>query len=170
MAAALCVKVCEAGALTWSSGSQGPVIARAAATGSDAVGIEAVADRAIERLLTLPALSHRVATVPAPARRLRRRKRKSRARVAGWNQRAFVALAAAMAGLGVLASIPWPVAMGVCLVLFCTRHAVLNRRALLRYLRGDGNRPVFPTREAIAAFVLICIVIAATLPSLRGAP
>jgi Flp pilus assembly protein TadB len=127
--------------------------------------MEAVADQAIERLLPTtcsPTADERAtvqeegsggaATSTAAGRR--------------WNQRAFVALAATAAGLAVVVSVGWivvHVAMGVLLVVFCTWHAVLNRRALLRYLKGKDSRHALPAREAIAAFAMVGAVFALTL-------
>ncbi len=98
----------------------------------------------------------------------------------GWNHRAFVVLGAALSGLalpitGVVdhaaghsteqAQIGWAVVhsvLGGLFVGFCTWHIVLNRRALLRYLRGRAPRGV-PAKEMVAAAALVGVVLLVTV-------
>jgi ferredoxin len=87
-----------------------------------------------------------------------------------WDQRRFVSLCALFSGLalpitgiadhvardssGVEAGAGWivaHVAIGAVFVVFAAWHAVLNRRALLRYLRARAARPSLPSREPLAA-------------------
>ena len=91
-----------------------------------------------------------------------------------WDQRGFVALSALLSGLALPitgladhlaghspatdARVGWSIvhtSLGVMFVFFCTWHAVLNRRALLRYLRARAAWPALPTREALAALGLV---------------
>ena len=60
------------------------------------------------------------------------------------------------------------VLLGSLFVVFCTWHAVLNRRALLKYLRGKAVRPALPSREALAALALVGGVLALTVTARRG--
>lgn len=97
-----------------------------------------------------------------------------------WDQRRFVSCSALVLGLALPvtgvgnhlarhSSAPhvgagWVVAhvtVGALFVFFLAWHVVLNRRALLRYLRGKVG--VLPSREALAALVLIGVVLALTL-------
>jgi len=56
------------------------------------------------------------------------------------------------------------VALSTVFVVFCTWHVVLNRRALLRYLRDKTAAwRSLPTREAFAAIALVGGVLAATV-------
>ena len=102
-----------------------------------------------------------------------------------WNQRAFVALSAVLAGLALPATglldhtaggsssesaAGWSiahVAVSCLFVGFCGWHVVLNRRALLRYLRAAGGRGGavrrLPARETVAAAALVGGVLAATV-------
>jgi len=101
-----------------------------------------------------------------------------------WNPRAFVATGAVLSGLalpvtGLLdhaaggasgeAAVRWSIAHVSlsCLFLgFCAWHVVLNRRALLRYLRAAQARAGatrLPAREAVAAAVIVGGVLAATV-------
>jgi hypothetical protein len=102
-----------------------------------------------------------------------------------WNQRAFVALGAVLSGLalpvtGLLdhaaggtsseAAVRWSIAhvsVSCMFVGFCGWHIVLNRRALLRYLRAAGglSGPVrrLPARETVAAVAIVGGVLAATV-------
>ncbi len=93
-----------------------------------------------------------------------------------WNQRAFVAIAAIACGLAVPITgvadhmsrhrssdvqAGWAVvhtALGVMLTAFCTWHIVLNRGALLRYLREPLRR--LPRPELLAALALVGGVLA----------
>jgi hypothetical protein len=101
-----------------------------------------------------------------------------------WNQRAFVALGAVLSGLalpatGLLdhaagrstgeAAVGWSIAhvsVSCLFVGFCTWHLVLNRRALLRYLRAAGGRAGavrrLPARETVAAAAIVGGVLTAT--------
>ena len=100
----------------------------------------------------------------------------------GWNQRAFVVLGAALSGLALpitgladhAARQPvssdetagWALvhtSLGIMFVAFCTWHVVLNRRALLRYLRGKATVRRVPTKEVVAALALVGIVLAVTV-------
>jgi hypothetical protein len=102
-----------------------------------------------------------------------------------WNQRAFVALGAVLSGLalpatGLLdhaaggssseAAVGWSIAhvsVSCMFVGFCGWHIVLNRRALLRYLRAAGGRAGavrrLPARETVAAAAIVGGVLAATV-------
>jgi hypothetical protein len=91
---------------------------------------------------------------------------------ADWNQRSFVALGALLSGLalpvtGLLdhaaggssseSAVGWSIAhisVSCLFVGFCGWHLVLNRRALLKYLRAAGGRAGLrrlPARETVAA-------------------
>jgi hypothetical protein len=91
-----------------------------------------------------------------------------------WDQRRFVSLGALFSGLalpvtgvadhlarhstGPTAGSGWIVAhvtVSSLFVLFAAWHGVLNRRALLRYLRCKTERVGLPSREAVAALVLV---------------
>jgi hypothetical protein len=61
-------------------------------------------------------------------------------------------------------------AIGIVLVIFGTWHAVLHRRALLRYLRERTVWAVLPTREAFAALALIGGVLSLTVTQAIVAP
>lgn len=95
-----------------------------------------------------------------------------------WNQRAFVAMAAALSAIalpvtGIADSIArksdpsspaWAVGhalLGAAFVIFCTWHTVLNRKALLRYVRGLRGHT--PSRELATALVLVGSLVALTL-------
>lgn len=98
-----------------------------------------------------------------------------------WNQRAFVVDGAVISGLALPltgiadhvagdsapnALVGWAIvhtAAGILFVTFCTWHIVLNRRALLRYLRGKVPAGFVPTRETIAALALVGAVLAVTV-------
>ena len=101
-----------------------------------------------------------------------------------WNQRAFVALGAVLSGValpatGLLdhaaggaaseAAVGWSVAhvsVSCLFAGFCVWHVVLNRRALLRYLRAAGDRAGsvrLPARETVAAAAVVGSVVAATV-------
>jgi hypothetical protein len=101
-----------------------------------------------------------------------------------WNQRAFVALGAVLSGVALPATglldhaaggsssesaVGWSAAhVSVsCLFLgFCTWHIVLNRRALLRYVRAAGAHAGtfrLPAREALAAAAVVGSILAATV-------
>lgn len=98
----------------------------------------------------------------------------------GWAQRRFVSCSALVLGLalpvtgvgnhlarhssGPQADSSWVVAhvaIGVLFVLFVTWHVVFSRRALLRYLRGRVG--ALPSREALAALVLVGTILAIAL-------
>lgn len=91
-----------------------------------------------------------------------------------WDQRRFVSLGVLFSGLalpitglgdhlatdssGQHAGFGWVVAhvaIGGLFVVFATWHALLNRRALLKYLRSRAVRPKLPSLEALAALVLV---------------
>ena len=102
-----------------------------------------------------------------------------------WNQRAFVAVGAALSGLalpatGLLdhaaggssseAAVGWSIAhvsVSCLFVGFCTWHLVLNRRALLRYVRAAGGKTDalrrLPARETVAAAAVVGGVLALTV-------
>jgi uncharacterized membrane protein len=99
-----------------------------------------------------------------------------------WNHRAFVVLGAALSGLALPitgladhaarqplssdAAAGWALvhtSLGIMFVAFCTWHVVLNRRALLRYLRGKAAARGVPTKEVVAALALVGIVMAVTV-------
>lgn len=96
-----------------------------------------------------------------------------------WKQPSFVSLCALLSGLalpvsGVVDHFAaqssaggWSivhVALGTVFVVFCTWHIVLNRRALLRYLRDKAAAwRSLPTREAVAAIALVGGVLALTV-------
>jgi hypothetical protein len=118
-----------------------------------------------------------------------RARRHARPPVAGvervWNQRAFIATGAVLSGLalpvtGLLDhaaggsasadSVGWSIAhtsLGALFAGFCVWHVVLNRRALLRYLRAalPAGRPggAAPSREVLIAMALVGGVLAATV-------
>jgi hypothetical protein len=91
-----------------------------------------------------------------------------------WDQRRFASLGALLSAFalpitglgdhlarhssGPRAGTEWVVAhvlIGSLFVVFAIWHAVLNRRALVRYLRGRVARPALPSREALAALALV---------------
>jgi len=94
-----------------------------------------------------------------------------------WNQRRFVAVAAALSGLALPATgladhlsgqagapASWSVvhtSLGTLFAGLVIWHCVLNRRALAHHLR-DTRRAV-AGREALAAAVLVGVVLAATV-------
>lgn len=101
-----------------------------------------------------------------------------------WNQRAFVATGAVLSGLALPATglldhaaggsasasaVGWSIAhvsVSCLFVAFCGWHIVLNRRALLRYLRAAGDRAGalrLPARETLAAAGIVGGVLAATV-------
>ena len=99
-----------------------------------------------------------------------------------WNQRAFVVTGALLSGLalpisgladhiagdpgGAAAAADWSIvhtSLGVLLVSFCVWHAALNRRVLLRYLRGTVPTRAVPTREVLVALALVGGVLALTV-------
>jgi len=100
-----------------------------------------------------------------------------------WDQRRFVSLGALFSGLalpltglgdhfarhgtaGPQAGIEWVVAhvsIASLFVVMVTWHAVLNRRALLKYLRSRRIRSAVPSREALAALALIVGVLWVTV-------
>jgi hypothetical protein len=101
-----------------------------------------------------------------------------------WNQRAFVALGAVLSGVALPATglldhaaggsssasaVRWSIAhvsVSCLFVGFCAWHVVLNRRALLRYLRAAGDRAGavrLPARETVAAAAVVGSVVAATV-------
>jgi hypothetical protein len=98
-----------------------------------------------------------------------------------WEQRRFVSCSTLILGLalpvtgvgnhlarhseGPTADAGWVVAhvaIGSLFVLFAVWHAILNRRALVRYLRAKA-KPSLPSREILAALVMIVIVLALAL-------
>jgi heme exporter protein D len=99
-----------------------------------------------------------------------------------WDQRRFVSLGVLFAGLalpisglgdhfarhssGPHADFGWVVAhaaTGSLFVVLATWHAVLNRRALLKYLRSRTARPALPSLEALAALALVGGTLALTV-------
>jgi len=100
----------------------------------------------------------------------------------GWNQRAFVATGALLSGLalpvtglvdhlaggagGAASPAGWSIvhtALGILFAAFCIWHAVLNRRALARYLRARMPAGVLPVAEVLAALALVGGVLAFTV-------
>jgi hypothetical protein len=98
-----------------------------------------------------------------------------------WNQRAFVVTGALVSGLALpisgladhaaggpegSAAPGWSIvhtSLGVLFVSFCVWHAALNRRALLRYLRGRVPAGGLLTREVLVALALVGGVLAVTV-------
>jgi hypothetical protein len=96
-----------------------------------------------------------------------------------WNQRRFVALAAALSGLALPATgladhlssaagdpASWSIvhtSLGVVFAVFATWHCVLNRRALARYARGAAAARAFVGREMVVAATLVGGVLALTV-------
>jgi hypothetical protein len=105
-----------------------------------------------------------------------------------WEQRRFVTLGVLLSGLalpitGVADHLArhsaepnaagWVIvhiALGTLFVVFATWHAVLNRRALMRHLRGRAVRPALPSREALAALALVGGVLALTMTHAVAGP
>lgn len=104
------------------------------------------------------------------------------ARAQRWDKRRFISLGACFSGLalpvtglgdhlarhssGPQADASWVVAhvsIGTLFVVFVTWHAVLNRRALLKYLRSKVREPALPSREALAALALVAGVLVLTV-------
>jgi len=97
----------------------------------------------------------------------------------GWNQRRFVALAAALSGVALPATgladhlageagdpASWSIvhtSLGVVFVVFAAWHCVLNRRALLRYVRGAVASRALVGREALVAGALVGGVLLVTV-------
>jgi hypothetical protein len=98
----------------------------------------------------------------------------NRTREHQWDKRRFISLGALFSGLalpitglgdhlarhssGPHAGIEWVVAhvvIGSLFVVLATWHMVLNRRALLKYLRSRAFRLALPSREALAALALV---------------
>lgn len=99
-----------------------------------------------------------------------------------WDQRAFVVMGVALCGLALPitglvdhvagdstsqgAAQGWAfthTAIGGLFVAFCVWHALLNRRALLRHVRGRAGFSRLPRREFVAAAVLVGAVLAITV-------
>lgn len=96
-----------------------------------------------------------------------------------WNQRRFVAVAAALSGLALpltgladhLSSqagdpASWSIvhtSLGAMFAGFVVWHCVLNRRALARYFRIVAGARALAGREVLAAAMLVGIVLAATV-------
>lgn len=96
-----------------------------------------------------------------------------------WSQRRFVALAAALSGLALpltgladhLAGeagdpASWSIvhtSLGIVFVVCATWHCVLNRRALLKYVRGAFASRVLVGREALVAAALVGGVLTLTV-------
>ena len=85
-----------------------------------------------------------------------------------WNQRAFVAVGAVLSGLALPATgLLDHVSVSCLFVGFCTWHLVLNRRALLRYVRAAGGKTGtlrrLPARETVAAAAVVGGVLALTV-------
>lgn len=99
--------------------------------------------------------------------------------VTRWNQRRFVAVAAALSGLALPVTgladhiaagagdpAGWSivhVTLGSVFVGFAVWHCCLNRRALLRYLRGAVASRALAGHEALAAAVLVGGLLALTV-------
>ncbi len=96
-----------------------------------------------------------------------------------WSQRRFVALAAAWSGLALPATgvadhlageagdfAGWSIvhtSLGILFVVFATWHCVLNRHALVRYVRGTVASRALVGREALGAAALVGGVLALTV-------
>jgi hypothetical protein len=102
-----------------------------------------------------------------------------------WDKRRFISLGALFSGLalpitglgdhfarhspdssGPHAGMQWVVAhvvIATLFVVFATRHAVLNRRALAKYLRSRVAQPALPSLEALAALTLVGATLALTV-------
>ena len=96
-----------------------------------------------------------------------------------WEQRRFVAVAAALSGLALpvtgLADHPavaagdpasWAIvhtSLGTMFVVFAVWHCVLNRRALVRYVRSAIGSRALVGREAVVAATLVGLVLAVTV-------
>ena len=102
-----------------------------------------------------------------------------------WNQRSFVVLGALLSGLALPVTglldhaaggsssenaVGWSIAhisVSCLFVGFCGWHLVLNRRALLRYLRAAGGEAEalrrLPARETVAAAAVVGGVLLATV-------
>lgn len=106
----------------------------------------------------------------------------------GWDQRRFVSLGVLFCGLvlpftglgnhlarhpsGPHANAVWVgahVAMGSLFVVLATWHVVLNRRALLKYVRGKQVTPALLSREALASMALVAgVLVLALTPAMAG--
>lgn len=96
-----------------------------------------------------------------------------------WNQRRFVALGAALSGLALPATgladhlagergdpARWSIvhtSLGTVFVVFATWHCILNRRALLRYVRGTLASRVVVGREMLVAAAIVGGVLTLTV-------
>jgi len=101
-----------------------------------------------------------------------------------WDQRRFVSLGALFSALalpvtglgnhlarhssGPHADASWVVAhvaIGSLFVIFAAWHIVINRRAIVRYLRAKATRPTLPCCEVVAAVGLVGGVLVLALAS-----
>ncbi len=99
-----------------------------------------------------------------------------------WNQRRFVSVGAFFSGLalpitglgnhlarhpsGPQAGMGWVLAhviIGSLFTILATWHVVLNRHALVKYLRDRANRATLLSREALAALALVAGVLVLTI-------
>ena len=96
-----------------------------------------------------------------------------------WNQRRFIALAAALSGLALPATgladhlavkagdqVSWSIvhtSLGFSFVVFATWHCVLNRQALIRYARGTIASRALVGREALVAIAIVGGILALTI-------
>ena len=96
-----------------------------------------------------------------------------------WNQRRFVALGAGLSGVALPVTgladhlagqsgdpASWSIvhtSLGVVFVVFATWHCAMNRRALLRYVRGAVGSRTLLGREALAAGALVGGVLTLTV-------
>ncbi len=96
-----------------------------------------------------------------------------------WNQRRFVAVAAALSGLALPVTgladhlagqagdpVGWSIvhtSLGVLFAVFATCHCVLNRRALARYVRRTLAPRWLAGREALVALALVGGLLAVTV-------
>jgi hypothetical protein len=106
----------------------------------------------------------------------------SNSRQSRWEQRRFISFGVLFSGLalpvtgignhlarhssGPHADVAWVaahVAIGALFVVLATWHVVLNRHALLRYLRSRMSWPALPIPEAAAALALVALVLALAL-------
>lgn len=96
-----------------------------------------------------------------------------------WNQRRFVAVAAALSGMALPVTgladhlageagdpVGWAIVhttLGLLFVAFATWHCALNRRALMKYVRGAVSSRLLVGREALVAGVLVGMVLMLTV-------
>ena len=96
-----------------------------------------------------------------------------------WDQRRFVAVAAALSGLALPVTgiadhladaagdpVRWAIvhtSLGTVFAVFAAWHCVLNRRALVRYVRSTISSRALVGREAVVAATLVGLVLAVTV-------